>query len=119
MDPVIVLFVTPSVPTAPLANFSDMAPIHTNRRGTPSPAISQLETKFPFSPLSLAPSDCGTSQDDQDESRLQECWDENIAKNLNLPEGYRDVQVLMIKWADDIDELKTREEVRFVIHYKI
>lgn len=91
---------------------SDMVPLCSDKRGPLSPHMPQLDTKFPISPLSLAPSDCGTSKDDQNESQLQDSWDEHIANKLDLPDGYRDVQVLMIKWEDDIDELQTREEVR-------
>ena len=39
-------------------------------------------------------------------------WDEAIAKNMNLPDGYSKVAVLLIKWADELDELKTAKEVR-------
>ena len=39
-------------------------------------------------------------------------WDEAIAKNMNLPDGYTKVAVLLIKWADELDELNTGEEVR-------
>ena len=38
-------------------------------------------------------------------------WNEAIAKNMNLPEGYEQVSVLIIKWADELDELKTKAEV--------
>lgn len=38
-------------------------------------------------------------------------WNEAIAKNMNLPEGYEKVAVLIIKWADELDELKTKAEV--------
>ena len=38
-------------------------------------------------------------------------WNEAIAKNMNLPEGYEQVAVLIIKWADELDELKTKAEV--------
>jgi hypothetical protein len=30
---------------------------------------------------------------------------------MNLPEGYEQVSVLIIKWADELDELKTKAEV--------
>jgi hypothetical protein len=44
-----------------------------------------------------------------DEMRMW--WNEAIAKNMNLPEGYEQVSVLIIKWADELDELKTKAEV--------
>ncbi|KAF3005027.1 hypothetical protein E8E13_009027 [Curvularia kusanoi] len=43
-----------------------------------------------------------------DEMRMW--WNEAIAKNMNLPEGYEQVSVLIIKWADELDELKTKAE---------
>lgn len=45
-------------------------------------------------------------------AEMQMWWDEAIAKNMNLPDGYSKVAVLIIKWADELDELKTKEEVR-------
>lgn len=38
-------------------------------------------------------------------------WNEAIAQNMHLPEGYAKVAVLIIKWADELDELKTKAEV--------
>jgi hypothetical protein len=38
-------------------------------------------------------------------------FDEAIRRNMGLPDGYTKVAVLLIKWADELDELKTREEV--------
>ncbi|KAF2177835.1 hypothetical protein K469DRAFT_719303 [Zopfia rhizophila CBS 207.26] len=37
-------------------------------------------------------------------------WDEAIAKHMNLPDGYQNVAVLIVKWADMLDELKTKAE---------
>lgn len=44
-------------------------------------------------------------------AEMQMWWDEAIAKNLNLPDGYSKVAVLLIKWADEVDELRTGKEV--------
>ncbi|KAJ4292411.1 hypothetical protein N0V90_009073 [Kalmusia sp. IMI 367209] len=71
-------------------------------------------TSLPPSPLSLNPSDTGEScltKEDRHATRLQEHWDKSIAKNMNLPDGYHNVHVLIIKWHDDIDQLKVRSEV--------
>lgn len=38
-------------------------------------------------------------------------WTEAMARNLNSRLGYENVSVLLIKWADALDELKTRHEV--------
>jgi hypothetical protein len=42
---------------------------------------------------------------------MQEWWTEAVAKNMDLPEGYAKVAVLIVKWADELDELKTGDEV--------
>ncbi|KAF2106421.1 hypothetical protein BDV96DRAFT_507959 [Lophiotrema nucula] len=48
----------------------------------------------------------------QERSAEMQMWfDEAIARNMNLPDGYLKVSVLIIKWADELDELKTRAEV--------
>jgi hypothetical protein len=44
-------------------------------------------------------------------SEMQLWWDEAIAKNMNLPNYYRHVSVLIIKWSDELDELNTAPEV--------
>ena len=44
-------------------------------------------------------------------AEMQMWWDEAIAKNMNLPDGYTKVAVLIIKWQDELDDLKTRQEV--------
>lgn len=62
-------------------------------------------------PISSA-GDAQSSTEDQNETQLQACWDKSIAKHMNLWEGYRDVHVLMVKWSDDVDQLKVKAEVR-------
>ncbi|OCL02527.1 hypothetical protein AOQ84DRAFT_382595 [Glonium stellatum] len=44
-------------------------------------------------------------------SEMQLWWDEAIARNMNLPDGYLNVAVLIIKWSEELDELKTGAEV--------
>ena len=44
-------------------------------------------------------------------SEMQLWWDEAIARNMNLPDGYQNVAVLIIKWSKELDELKTAAEV--------
>lgn len=38
-------------------------------------------------------------------------WDEAMAKHMVLSEDYSHVAVLIIRWADYLDDLKTKEEV--------
>jgi hypothetical protein len=77
----------------------------------PTNGSLRVNTAFPPSPLSLNPSDLDASRDDEEQSILQECWDKSIAKHMDLPDGYQNVHVLMIKWADKIDQLRVRQEV--------
>jgi hypothetical protein len=44
-------------------------------------------------------------------AEMQNWWAESIAKVMKLPEGYSKVAVLLIKWADELDELRTGDEV--------
>jgi hypothetical protein len=44
-------------------------------------------------------------------AEMQNWWAEAIARNMDLPEGYSHVAVLIIKWADLLDDLKTGDEV--------
>ena len=51
--------------------------------------------------------------DNEKAAEMQATWfAEAIAKNMDLPDGYSKVAVLLIKWADHLDELGTGEEVR-------
>jgi hypothetical protein len=50
-------------------------------------------------------------QDAERAALMQSWWDEAIVRNMDLPDGYTDVAVLLIKWDDELDELKTGEEV--------
>ncbi|KAF2685826.1 hypothetical protein K458DRAFT_387779 [Lentithecium fluviatile CBS 122367] len=43
-------------------------------------------------------------------AEMQMWWDEAIVRNMDLPDGYVKVAVLIIKWDDELDELKTRGE---------
>jgi hypothetical protein len=71
-----------------------------------------IDTTSLPSPLSLNPPEIRDTRDDQHEAKLQQCWDKSIAKHMDLPDGYRNVHVLVIKWEDAIDQLEVREEVR-------
>jgi hypothetical protein len=86
----------------------------------PTNGSLRVNTALPLSPASLISSDLDAPRDDRDEeqSKLQECWDNSIAKHMNLPDGYQNVHVLMIKWADKIDQLKVRQEVYYPAIYE-
>ncbi|KAH6838690.1 hypothetical protein AA0119_g11571 [Alternaria tenuissima] len=89
-----------------------MAPLsRCNVRNPLSPRSSVNDTSSLPSPLSLNPGEIRYPQDDQHEAKLQQCWDKSIAKHLDLPDGYRNVHVLVVKWQDAIDQLDVRQEV--------
>ena len=60
------------------------------------------------------------SQGDKDSldkaSRMQLQWNEAKCKNMDLPEGYQTVAVLIIKWCEELDELNCAGEVSHVIY---
>jgi hypothetical protein len=91
--------------------------------GPLSPSSSVIDTTSLPSPLSLHPPEIRDAWDDQHEAKLQQCWDKSIAKYLDLPDGYRNVHVLVIKWQDAIDQLEVREEVtlqsRMMVYFDI
>lgn len=100
------------IPQVLLLHSAKMAPIFQDMLVlNPGDSSLRVNTVLPPSPLSLNPSDLNTSRDDEEQSVLQEHWDKSIAKHMNLPDGYQNVYVLMIKWADAIDQLGVREEV--------
>ena len=45
-------------------------------------------------------------------AEMQMWWDEAIGRNMDLPDGYARVAVLLVKWDDELDELQTSAEVR-------
>ena len=53
----------------------------------------------------------GDEAEKQRADEMRMWWNEALAKNMNLLEGYEQVSVLIIKWADELDELKTKAEV--------
>ena len=84
------------------------------------PINGTLQANSPHSPHSPhSPSESPTpskaqdliSTSEKDNSTWQLDWNRTVRQELNLPEGYDRVTVLIIKWENDIDELKTEKEV--------
>ena len=46
------------------------------------------------------------------EDDLASAWQESMCASLNIPNGYRNVAVLLIRWDDYLDELKCANQVR-------
>lgn len=58
---------------------------------------------------SAAPEDVANQKRAAD---MQMWWEKAYTKNIDLPDGYQNVAVLLVKWEDELDELNTRDEVR-------
>lgn len=69
---------------------------------------------IPSEPQFIATSDTADEDDAQRKraAEMQMWWDEAIVRNMDLPDGYARVAVLLIKWDDELDELQTSAEVR-------
>lgn len=55
-----------------------------------------------------------SSQDIDDQESAEEMrmwWNNEMRKHMNQPDGYAKVAVLLIKWADELDDIKTKDEV--------
>ena len=44
-------------------------------------------------------------------SKLGICWNKAMRKEMRIPEGYQNVAVLIIKWAEKVDQLNSKDEV--------
>ena len=48
---------------------------------------------------------------DEDNARMQVLWNKKMCEEMNIPEGYLNVGVLIIKWVEKLDQLKSGDEV--------
>jgi hypothetical protein len=48
---------------------------------------------------------------DEENSKMQVWWNKTMCDEMKIPEGYQNVAVLIIKWTEELDELKTGDEV--------
>ncbi len=60
-------------------------------------------------PECAAPADEGVT--DEDNSKMEVWWNKAMCAEMDIPEGYQNVAVLIIKWIEELDELKTGDEV--------
>lgn len=59
----------------------------------------------------LAPRIHTKAKIEEQKSAWQLDWNTTVRRELDLPQSYEHVTVLIIKWHDEIDELKTSYEV--------
>ncbi|KAF2444099.1 hypothetical protein P171DRAFT_361137 [Karstenula rhodostoma CBS 690.94] len=57
------------------------------------------------------PAGAALESDQRRAAEMQGWWHESIAKNLR-PDGYVNVAVLLIRWADELDDLRTSPEAK-------
>jgi hypothetical protein len=65
-----------------------------------------------FVEYDLHPNDEGEAEDKEQRARdMQAWWEDSITKHMRKSTGYLEVAVLLINWAPELDELKTKSEV--------
>jgi hypothetical protein len=62
--------------------------------------------------LGVVPAD-GTAEGitDEENSEMQMWWNRTMCNEMSIPQGYQNVAVLIIRWAEELDELKAENEV--------
>lgn len=48
---------------------------------------------------------------DEENSKMQICWNQAMCKEMQIPEGYEKVAVLILKWNKELDQLNSESEV--------
>lgn len=56
-----------------------------------------------------------TGVTDEDNSKMQVCWNRAMCKEMHIPEGYQNIAVLIIKWTEELDQLKSGDEVSYLV----
>lgn len=74
---------------------------------TPDALLSANDSLF--SPSVLPHGRDGANQQD---GHLYSWWQEAMCHGMEIPSGYLNVAVLLIRWKDEIDELKCAPQVR-------
>lgn len=78
-----------------------------------TPALEQIAApETQLQPTLVDPNDDG---DKKQAALMRMWWDEAMARHMVLSEGYSHVAVLIIRWADYLDDLKTKKEVRVLL----
>jgi len=48
---------------------------------------------------------------EQQNSRMSLQWHKAMCREMGIPEGYQYISVLILKWIDELDQLKSQMEV--------
>ena len=73
-----------------------------------SPDAPPSANRTLLSPSASSPDRNGAYQQDGD---LYRCWQEAMRRNMEIPSGYLNVAVLLIRWKAEIDQLKCAPQV--------
>lgn len=90
-----------------LIDFKGMAIIHTAPQSSSNAITDGLNEE------AREPSQEGV-QDDEN-SKMMSHWNTVMCGEMKVPQGYQNVAVLIIKWNEDLDELKSADEVGHTI----
>jgi hypothetical protein len=96
---------------------SDSSPKAIDAADLSIPVVSEVSFQSTLSREHLHGAEDDAEQEQAHEMQLW--WDEAVARTMYLPEGYSQVSVLLVKWEDELDELKTRTEVSNMIDDRI
>ena len=53
----------------------------------------------------------------EENMKLRMSWNSTMCKVMQIPEGYQDIAVLMIKWTEKLDEFKAK--TKFEVCYPV
>lgn len=73
-----------------------------------SPEVSPQQLGRPF------PNTLAQQPQFSEQSRLQILWDEHVKDSTPFVR-YKRTVVLLVSWADEVTDLKTEEEVRYIV----
>ena len=86
-----------------IVNFEGAAIIHTEPNES-SKAITQ-------SHMEETPVLSESTVTDEIQSKMRAQWNSVMCKEMQVPQGYQNVAVLIIKWTEKLDELHSADEV--------
>ena len=74
-----------------------------NERTGISPRLAQRGMKEPL--------ELPTDSPESENLRMQLLWNRTMREEMQLPEGYQNIAVLILKWTKELDQLESGPEV--------
>jgi len=56
----------------------------------------------------------GIAVGEDENARMKTCWGRAMCQEMEIPEGYQKIAVLIIKWSEHLDQLKSGDEVSWI-----